>query len=68
MKISFRLGQGKSSKSMGTGPDLGILEDTMMKKQGRLGFRISRWNERKYDVKISQGGSHENVSKRLDDF
>jgi hypothetical protein len=40
----------------------------MMKKQGRLCLRIGRWHERKYDVKISQGESHENVSKRLDDF
>jgi hypothetical protein len=40
----------------------------MMKKQGHLCLRIGRWNEHKYDVKISQGGSHENVSKRLDDF
>ena len=53
---------------MDTGPDLGILEDTMMKKQGRLGLRIGRWNERKYDVKISQGESHENAGKRLDEF
>ena len=53
---------------MDSHPDLGILEKTMMTKQGCLSLRMGRWYERKYDVKISQGESHENAGKRLDDF